>query len=115
MPNFLRKASVPKRRCQECEYQGKRTTLTMRPLKCLIPAQHAYVQSEGGYYELNEFSSDINKYSRAKIRALKREKGEAWIGLINPYKSKVAEITQYTRGVVINFGASFVIPRFDQT
>lgn len=53
-----------------------------------------------------------NKLSRAKIRAMKREHGAAWIWEVNAGEDRpVAQ--EYKSGMVYNFTGAFVTSRYD--
>jgi len=72
-----------------------------------------YITDIGGYYELTEFDHTPNKISRSLIRAVKRERGQAWLGKINVWGSFTAKMWEYKRGMVYNFSADYVIPFYD--
>jgi len=58
----------------------------------------------------------VNRWSRAIVRAMRREKGVAWIGNINIYEETRGKpvIQEYRKGMVFNFEVAFVLPVFDQ-
>jgi len=87
------------------------------------------VQDLKGNYSLTlpEANSEINDASRDVIAAMLREHGEAWLGHINLYHgnseqceegyeppSWTTPMWKYGGGVVYNFGAAFVAPKYDE-
>ena len=76
-------------------------------------ALHEHVRMEGGWIELQESDRTLNKISRGIIRAVKRERGQAWIGKINVYEGHNAKMREYKYGMVRNFEADYVIPFHD--
>ena len=69
---------------------------------------------EKAIYGTLEEDFKINDISRAIIRRYKTQ-GEAWLGNINLYEETRGKpvIWQYTKGIIYNFGASFVVPCYD--
>lgn len=65
--------------------------------------QHEYVMSKGGYYGLTEFDCRINCFSRAKIRAYKRENGKCYLIHLNG-----KTLREYTHGMVYNFECQYM-------
>jgi len=67
---------------------------------------------------LPEADPDINDASRQIVMAMVKDHGECWLGKINLYgddRGKPEKVLRkYDGGIVYNFGASFVIPEFDQ-
>ncbi len=57
--------------------------------------------------------SSANKFSRAKVRAFRREHGQAWLGNVNLYDHTPPNFTQYESGMVRNFSFHFAIPAPD--
>ena len=85
----------------------------MKTLAELEKEQREYVRYRGGHWEIGEGDWRINKFSRAKVRAFRREHGEAWMGNINFYDETPPNFTQYIKGIVRNFEYAFVIPHND--
>lgn len=86
----------------------------MTTLAELKKAESEYIQRGGGYWEMSEFDRRINKFSRAIVRAFRREKGAAWLGNINLYGDDRADFVEYKRGMVWNFEYRVLLPRRDQ-
>jgi len=87
----------------------------MKSLKDLRKLQFSELTSDVREYGwASEFNHNHNKISRAIVRAVLREKGEAWLWQINPYNGDADVIVRkYEKGMVYNFGASLVTPRYD--
>lgn len=83
------------------------------PLKELLQKEDEYFRIYGipieGRWELN-------KIQRAKIRAMKKEQGQAWLGRINVYKDWKQDHLQkeYKRGLVRNFQYDYALPCYDK-
>jgi hypothetical protein len=58
----------------------------------------------------------LNKIQRAKIRAMRREYGHAWLGRINIYKDWNQDHYQkrYSRGMVYNFQYDYLLPGYNK-
>ena len=82
----------------------------MKTLAEIQAGKHAYVKGVGGWFEVGEGNWRLNKFSRAKVRAFKRERGEAWLGNVNLHHNTKPNFQKYERGMVYNFQAHFVIP-----
>lgn len=69
-----------------------------------------------GLFGPGETFDEVNRISRATIRAFKREKSTAWLGKINLYSQKDCKtiLVPYMGGMVQNFSCIFVVPKFDQ-
>ncbi len=67
---------------------------------------------EQGFGITSEFNHAHNRLSRAKIRAMRRERGSCWIWTCNPYK-KSRIVREYRSGMVYNFDGSFITPIYD--
>lgn len=81
-------------------------------MKGLLQRRARYLQNIGGPWNLTEFDRMPNKISRAIVRAMREEHGEAWLVKINPDGDQRA-IWQYNYGVVHNFEADIVLPAYD--
>lgn len=89
----------------------------MMTLEQLQKLEFQKVKSCGGYWEVKEWDTWLNKFQRAKIRAFKREKGNAYLGKINYYddeRHKPIELKNYKRGRIYNYEFSFIIPVDDK-
>jgi hypothetical protein len=75
----------------------------MKSFQELLIAEDNSIVKNGGYGSLLETDSWINKYSRALIRAMKREKGVCY--LLDIYKP---DLKVYKRGIVNNFEFQFI-------
>jgi len=65
---------------------------------------------------LPECYTPVNDASRAMVRAVHEDHGQAWLGKINPYSDDDRQhiLWQYEPGeTVYNFGAAFVLPCYD--
>jgi hypothetical protein len=71
-----------------------------------------YHEMEAGYPIVNP----LNDHQRDLIAAYAEEHGECWLGRINIYDHDRGKpiIWKWDGGLVYNFGASFVLPCFDQ-
>ncbi len=86
----------------------------MKTLAELKQAEREYIKQIGGYWEMSEFDRRINKFSRAIVRAFRREHGEAWLGNVNLYDDQSAGFVEYVKGIVRNFEYRVLLPRHDQ-
>lgn len=58
----------------------------------------------------------LNDRQRALIAAYRETYGTCWLGLINPHHAPdgvALRLWEYDGGLVYNFGAAFVVPRYD--
>ena len=78
-------------------------------LKELINAQNEYFK----HGQPREADRKQNAFQRALIRAMRRENGKCYIGLINQKTKGNFTFLQYLRGMVYNFGGDFILPKFD--
>jgi hypothetical protein len=62
---------------------------------------------------LPEVDSAINDASRRVITAMCEEHGEAWLGFINRHDANEQGFWKWDESLVYNFGADFVVPRYD--
>lgn len=64
----------------------------------------------------SEFDPSINEISRAKITALKSERGGAWLYKMNVYDLDLKEddLVEYTGQNICNFAYDGAVPEFDQ-
>ncbi len=67
-----------------------------------------YLQRNGAP---SEFDHIHNRISRAKIRAMKKENGSCFIWTVNPWDKDDPVCREYKRGMVFNFGGSFITPK----
>ena len=90
--------------------------MTMPTLKQLNDRNGAYVArwlSERA--SLPEADNHQNDRQRGIISAMKAERGDAWLGLINRHGEERERLPlwQWDGGLVCNFAADFVVPRYD--
>lgn len=72
-----------------------------------------FIQDYRDYGWPSEFTRSHNRISRGIIRAMLKENGEAWLWNVNPYGDSEVVVRKYEKGMVYNFGASFVTPGYD--
>ena len=66
---------------------------------------------------LPESSDNINDASRAVVAEYAKNYGTAWLGRVNRYEEDAGkpDMWEWDGGLIYNFGASFVAPRYDET
>lgn len=67
-------------------------------------------EMEAGY----PYENPLNDRQRQVIAAYQEEKGECWLGELNSPKPDDPRLWKWDGTLVLNFGASFVVPCFDQ-
>jgi hypothetical protein len=85
-------------------------------MKTFVELEHmAFVElrDDGQDFWPSEFNPRHNKISRSKIRTMKREQGSCWIWHVNPGPKGTPIVREYRRGMVFNFGGSFITPKYD--
>ena len=75
---------------------------------CIRRGEH---EMEAGY----PYENNLNDYQRDLIAAFAAKHGQSWLGRVNIYDNDkhLPIIWQWDGGLVYNFGASFIIPKFD--
>jgi len=63
-----------------------------------------------------EADGNLNDASRDLIAAMHEKHGECWLGLINRHgkQNELPLLWKWDGALVYNFGASFVVPEYDQ-
>ena len=92
----------------------------MNTLEKINARENSFINRCGGVWNVTEGDWEQNKLSRAKIRAIKSENGQCFIGKINLYSEDRKNVdthpilAEYKKGMVYNFGCDFVVPKYDQ-
>jgi hypothetical protein len=78
--------------------------------------KHGERLAESMGYDLTprEADDDLNESARNVIRAVKVQHGTAWLIRLNPWKPTDPYFWEWDGGMVYNFGADYVVPKYDE-